>query len=116
MSLFFDMTLVGKDFMLAPIEYVSFVTSKYITGIRDINKWSEKMKQPLVELYGKDGLQKMWTEWINVLTDIFKKGGNICKDSLHKVQCPTLILHGDKDPLVASEHPQYLLEHILQSR
>lgn len=74
------------------------------------------MKQPLIELYGKDGLQNMWNEWVDVLVNISKNGGNICKDLLPKIQCPTLILHGDKDPMVAPEHPQYLLEHIAGSR
>lgn len=74
------------------------------------------MKQPLIELYGKDGLQNMWNEWVDVLIDIYKNGGNICKDLLPQIQCQTLILHGDKDSMVASEHPQYLVDHIAGSR
>ncbi|GJQ86671.1 hypothetical protein Trydic_g7854 [Trypoxylus dichotomus] len=84
--------------------------------IRDVNKWSEKMKAPLVKLYGLDGLQKMWNGWCDALAEIFKQGGDICKNDLSKIQCPTFILHGDKDPLVAPEHPLFLLKQIKTSK
>ena len=44
------------------------------------------------------------------------RDGNICKDLLPKITCPTLIVHGEKDALVAPEHPQYLKESIKGSR
>lgn len=91
---------------------VSFENSE----IRDVSKWSEKMKAPLVKLYGLDGLQNMWNGWCDALAEIFKQGGDICKGDLPKIKCPTFILHGDKDPLVAAEHPTYLLSYIKGSK
>ena len=44
------------------------------------------------------------------------RDGNICKDLLPRITCPTLIVHGEKDALVAPEHPQYLKESIKGSR
>ncbi|EEC07501.1 valacyclovir hydrolase, putative [Ixodes scapularis] len=35
---------------------------------------------------------------------------------LAKIRCPTLIVHGGKDPLVTPEHPAYLLRHIALSK
>lgn len=84
--------------------------------IRDVSKWSEKMREPLVKLYGLDGLQKLWNNWCDAMSEIYKNGGNICKDLLVNITCPTLILHGDKDPMVAAEHPEYLAKHIKGSR
>ncbi|KAI4459061.1 valacyclovir hydrolase [Holotrichia oblita] len=85
--------------------------------IRDVSNWSEKMKAPLVKLYGLDGLQKMWNGWCDALADIFKhRGGDICKEDVEKIQCPTFILHGDKDPLVLPEHPLFLLDKIKGSK
>uniref|UniRef100_A0A3P9H030 Biphenyl hydrolase like n=1 Tax=Oryzias latipes TaxID=8090 RepID=A0A3P9H030_ORYLA len=42
--------------------------------------------------------------------------GSICREQLPLISCPTLIVHGEKDPMVPSFHPQYLLKHIKGSR
>uniref|UniRef100_A0AAR5Q3U3 AB hydrolase-1 domain-containing protein n=1 Tax=Dendroctonus ponderosae TaxID=77166 RepID=A0AAR5Q3U3_DENPD len=84
--------------------------------IRDVSKWSSRMADPLIKLYTKDGLQEMWGSWCDTMVEIFKNGGDICKSSLADIQCPTLILHGHKDPLVAQEHPMHLLENIRNAR
>ncbi|XP_044259052.1 valacyclovir hydrolase isoform X2 [Tribolium madens] len=85
--------------------------------IRDVSKWSDKMKAPLVKLYTEAGLQKMWNDWCDAVTEMYVKNqGNICKEILGQIKCPTLILHGDKDPMVASEHPSYLESHIAGAR
>jgi len=84
--------------------------------IRDINKWSNKMKDPLTKLYTEQGLQTMWNEWCDTMVEIFKNGGDICKSLLKDIRCPTLILHGDQDPMVPLEHPQYLLNHIKNAK
>lgn len=42
--------------------------------------------------------------------------GSICMEHLPLIGCPTLIIHGEKDPMVPSIHPQYLLKHIKGSR
>jgi len=41
--------------------------------------------------------------------------GDICCDDTRAVRCPTLILHGAKDPLVPSFHPQFLQQNIKNS-
>ncbi|XP_022919382.2 valacyclovir hydrolase [Onthophagus taurus] len=84
--------------------------------IRDVSKWSERMRAPLVKLYGNDGLQKMWGSWCDAVGELYKNGGDICKADLVKIKCPTFILHGDKDPLVAPEHPEFLTKNIKNSR
>ncbi|XP_030748896.1 valacyclovir hydrolase [Sitophilus oryzae] len=84
--------------------------------IRDIKKWSEKMKNPLIKLYTEDGLQKLWNDWCDAMQDIYKNGGDICKSRLKDVKAPTLILHGNKDPVVLTEHPQFLLNHIKDAK
>lgn len=42
--------------------------------------------------------------------------GNICRHLLPLIQCPTLIVHGEKDPLVPRFHADFLLEHVKGSR
>ncbi|XP_028409790.1 valacyclovir hydrolase-like [Dendronephthya gigantea] len=81
-------------------------------AIRDVSKWNPKMRQPLEDLYG-DGVQGLWDGWIDSLTSIFNEcEGNLCKELLPKIICPTLIIHGEKDPLVPSFHPQYIHKNL----
>lgn len=97
----------------------SFVLPEDIAAfesLRDINDWSPKMKEPLTKLYGEAGLQNMWNEWCDTMINIKRKGGNICMEHVARVSCPTLILHGAKDPLVTAEHPNYLNANIKNSR
>ncbi|KAM8822265.1 valacyclovir hydrolase, partial [Synchiropus picturatus] len=42
--------------------------------------------------------------------------GSICVELLPLISCPTLVLHGEKDPMVPSFHAHFLLQHIAGSR
>ena len=51
--------------------------------------------------------------WLDVLEELPNSGGNNLQGKLEwkKNCCPTLILHGMKDPIVPNFHPIYLAEH-----
>ena len=69
------------------------------------------------ELYGKEGFQEMWSAWIDALTKIHsEKNGDLCKSYLEHIKCPTLIVHGQKDPMVPDFHPEFLHKNIKGSR
>lgn len=71
------------------------------------------MKAPLIKLYTEEGFRKMWNDWCDTLQELYKNSnGNICKEYLDQIKCPTLIIHGDKDPMIIPEHPVYLTNHI----
>nr|CAH7752905.1 unnamed protein product [Callosobruchus chinensis] len=89
---------------------------KIYEKMRDISNWSERMKAPLIEMYTEKGLQEMWYSWCDTLIEMAQNGGNICKDKLKDIRCPTFILHGDKDPMVAPEHPGYLFSNIRMAK
>lgn len=74
------------------------------------------MRQPMVDMYGEEGFQKLWDDWCDAVKEISKKGGNICKELLPAIKCPTLVLHGKKDPMIVPEHPDYLIKHIPNSK
>ena len=82
---------------------------------RNIANWSVQMREPPEKVYGSD-LASLWSDWIDSMVAKLKDGGDLCKSELQKVQCPTLVLHGDKDPLVPPFHPTYINEHIAGSR
>ncbi len=41
---------------------------------------------------------------------------NLCRELLPEIRCPTLIVHGNKDAMVASEHPEMLNKRIRGSK
>ena len=68
-------------------------------------------------LYGKDGLQEMNSGWIDGISQYYtERGGDICTNEVKKIECPTLVVHGQKDPLVPHFHPEYLHANIRGSK
>ena len=83
---------------------------------RDIKKWSPGMRDSLHAIYGSD-LPHLWSEWLDSMIRVFnEQNGDLCMKELDKIRAPTLILHGDKDPLVPDVHPLYLNDAISETR
>ncbi|XP_004694869.1 PREDICTED: valacyclovir hydrolase [Condylura cristata] len=86
-------------------------------GIRDVSKWSEKTRKPLEALYGFDYFAKTCEKWVDSIGQFrHLPDGNICRHLLPLVQCPTLIVHGEKDPLVPRFHADFIHKHVRGSR
>uniref|UniRef100_A0A2K5C6V1 AB hydrolase-1 domain-containing protein n=1 Tax=Aotus nancymaae TaxID=37293 RepID=A0A2K5C6V1_AOTNA len=97
--------------------YVTDEDSMIYEGIRDVSKWSERTRKPLEALYGYDYFARTCEKWVDGISQ-FKHlpDGNICRHLLPQVQCPTLIVHGEKDPLVPRFHADFIHEHVKGSR
>jgi len=97
--------------------FVSDADVQMYESIRNIDKWSERMKKPMIDMYGEEYFRKCWEDWCDCFK-MFKetRDGDICKDLLATISCPTLIIHGDKDPMVGDEHPTFLLKSIKRSK
>lgn len=81
--------------------------------IRDIESWSPRMRQPMIEVYGEELFAKLWSEWVDGMEAICnEKQGDICLKLLKKIKCPTFILYGEKDPLVDKVHVSNLHTNI----
>lgn len=90
---------------------------KIYDGIRDVSKWSEKMRAPLEKLYGAEYFKENWEKWVDTFKKIYEeKNGDLCKGFLANIKAETLILHGEKDPMLAKEHVPYLLKNIKGSK
>lgn len=86
---------------------------KIYDNIRDISKWSAKMREPLEKLYGAEYFKETWENWVDTFKKIYKeKNGDLCKEFLTKIKAETLILHGEKDPMLAKIHVPYLMENL----
>ena len=70
----------------------------------DISAWEREQREPFETEYGKDGAQKLWSKWIEMTEEVYHNGGNICKDYLNQVKCPTVLLQGLKDPWIPNHH------------
>src|SRR5215510_16395499 len=73
------------------------------------------MVEALRSVYG-DELQDLWARWCDTQKALYQAGGELCQQRLHLIHCPTLILQGDKDPLVPSFHADALHRAIAGSR
>ena len=81
--------------------------------IENVDNWSKKMLDPLTNVYGSlQNVQAMWSAWVASMVEIHKGGGDMCKEELSRIRCPTLIIHGEKDALLPAEHVDYLQGHI----
>ncbi|XP_029165148.1 valacyclovir hydrolase-like [Nylanderia fulva] len=85
--------------------------------MRDINKWSEENKTSIIQYYGEDYFRKTVSDLVDVMLRLNEKqNGDLCKQVLSKIKCPTLIIHGGKDVMVLPEHVTYLKQNIANSR
>uniref|UniRef100_A0A3B3DID4 AB hydrolase-1 domain-containing protein n=1 Tax=Oryzias melastigma TaxID=30732 RepID=A0A3B3DID4_ORYME len=103
--------LIKKMVVWGSNAFVSEEDLKLYNMVRDVSRWSARMRQPM-EVYGSQVFAQTWEAWVDGITQFAKRpGGSICREQLPFISCPTLIVHGEKDPMVPSFHPQYLLKH-----
>lgn len=85
--------------------------------IRNIDTWSEKMRTPMVKLYGEEYFRETWEKWVDAFVNIYdNRRGNICIKEMKVMQCPVFVLHGMKDPMVDWFHPNFILSNVPNSR
>ncbi|KAI7799810.1 hypothetical protein IRJ41_012368 [Triplophysa rosa] len=110
-------TLIQKLVVWGSNAYVSEEDMQIYKSIRDVSLWSERMRRPMEEMYGAQYFRDTWERWVGGISQFtHNPQGNICMELLQLISCPTLIVHGAKDPVVPSFHPQYLLKNIKGSR
>ncbi|XP_052865885.1 valacyclovir hydrolase [Anopheles cruzii] len=96
--------------------YISEAETKIYEDIRDVRKWSARMREPMEKLYGVEYFPKLWSAWVDGLLQIYnERNGDICSDKLKHIKASTLIVHGAKDPMIIPDHVPYLLNNIKNS-
>ncbi|XP_073487070.1 valacyclovir hydrolase-like [Aquarana catesbeiana] len=110
-------SLINKLVIWGANAYVTEEDLKMYNAVKDVSNWSQKMRQPMEELYGKEYFANTFSAWVEAISQFPNvSNGNICQHLLPLIDCPTLIIHGVKDPMVPSFHPDYLHQHIKNSR
>ena len=73
---------------------------------RDTDTWPEKAQKAMTAVYGETYWKQTWRDWCDVMVRLHAKGGDVKLGRIETISCPTLILHGKKDPLIAECHPR----------
>ncbi|MCG8626950.1 MAG: alpha/beta hydrolase, partial [Proteobacteria bacterium] len=63
---------------------------------RDTSYWNQQLRAAMQNAYG-DSFESLWFKYIDTVKDIYekRKDGDLCMEEVKRVQCPTLIVHGD---------------------
>ena len=98
----------------------AYLTAEDIEAFEDTRdveaSWSKRMKETHIPTYGDD-LQRMWGSAVDAWAGLFKaQDGNLCMAEARAIACPTLVLHGAKDPICLGEHPRWFRENIPDSQ
>lgn len=104
---------VDKLMIFGSNAYIVADELKIYESIRDVSKWSAKMREPLEKLYGAEYFKATWEQWVDTFKLIYAENdGDLCKQYVNRITAETLILHGEKDPMIANEHVPYLMQNI----
>ncbi|XP_055615488.1 valacyclovir hydrolase [Toxorhynchites rutilus septentrionalis] len=105
--------LVEKLIIWGANAYITKKESEIYESIRDVNKWSVRMREPMEQVYGKDGFPRIWSAWVDGMLRFYKeRDGDICKGSLENIKAPTFILHGALDPMIVPQHVPHFINTI----
>lgn len=80
--------------------------------IRDTDDWNPRFRAEFEKVYGPKRLKTLWAEYC----DRYALWDDICTEDLKKIRAPMLLLHGDKDPMVAPEHPKFITKNVSNCR
>jgi len=75
--------------------------------------WSRRQKDTHYPTYGAEKLQRMWGAAIDAWAGMYAANdGDVCMAQARTIKCPTLVLHGAKDPICLREHPEWFAANI----
>ena len=92
--------------------YVTEGDRSATSQVRDTDNWNPRFRTEFEKIYGTVGLKKLWADYV----DRYQLWDDICSEDLKRIKCPLLILHGDKDPMVAPEHPEFIAKNVANCR
>jgi valacyclovir hydrolase len=91
--------------------FISEEERRAFEAIRSLSAWSERSLSALLPIYGDD-LGAIWSSYVDALSGLHAAGGELYRAKLPEIAAPTLILHGEKDPLVPRFHAEILSREI----
>jgi valacyclovir hydrolase len=83
---------------------------------RDVAAWPAKVQKKMATKHGDPYWKIVWWKWCDVMRHLHAEEGDAQLGDIENIACSTLILHGQKDPLISSFHPHRLKSRIRNSR
>lgn len=84
---------------------------------RDIGTWNPEALEIYSSVYGEQEFSEKWRKYVDYLVSTLEQSERLdLKHNLSAIKCPTLILHGSRDPIVKfQEHVEPLEKLIYDS-
>lgn len=106
---------VDKLVIWGVVPYASEYDIKAVAMTRDTEVvFDPKSRELYTKAYGKELFEQLWHRHVDYCTSFSGNSTAIwdIREEMRTIKCPTLILHGDKDPLIDKNHP-YTAEKII---
>ena len=82
--------------------------------LRSIENWNPTIRAMMEKYYGNES-ELLFNKWLDGFISVYsdpEKEGDICKKDVGEVQCPTLLVHGDKDAIVPFSQIEFLQNNL----
>ncbi|KAM8966966.1 serine hydrolase BPHL [Pelodytes ibericus] len=110
-------SLINKLVVWGANAHVTEEDLKLYNAVKDVSNWSENMRKPMEDLYGKEYFASTFKAWVEAMSSYSSRSdGNICRHLLPFIECPTLIIHGQKDGMVPQFHCHFIHQQIKGSK
>ena len=107
--------LVNKLIVWGGIATVRNTDLEVFEARRDVSAWPQKVQKKMEVIHGETYWKTVWWKWCDVMRHLHAEGGDAQLGAIEEITCPTLILHGKKDPLISGFHPLLLQSRIKNS-
>lgn len=97
--------------------------SKHIMWSRDLQNWDIELLRKYEQAYGDDidRVEDLWQRHLDLAIENYDRYypqgllGPV-QDGLRKIECPTLVLHGDRDFFIELKHAEHIVANVPNSR
>lgn len=109
---------IDKLVVWGVVPYVSDYDLKAVSITRDTSVFAPKSRELYVKAYGEDLFEILWHKHVDFCASYYDHKEHVwdVRKEMRTIKCPTLILHGDKDPLIDKNHPYTTEREIADSR
>ena len=93
--------------------YLERKTVDKFVAIESLSAWNEEVLSRVTAYYPLDVMQRLWSAWVRGVTRLADEWGeDIYQGSLARVKCPTLLMHGSRDPLITVHHAEIIKANV----